>query len=93
MAKRKTPKTKNLRPEKITDAQLSKVQNVIKSINEGQMQLGMLETKKHALLHDIMQLQGMVNTIQQEFKKEYGDVDIDITNGKIEYNKNEQVNS
>ena len=34
MAKRKTPKTKNLRPEKITDAQLSKVQNVIKSIHE-----------------------------------------------------------
>ena len=33
MAKRKTPKIKNLRPEKISDSQLKKVQSIVNAIN------------------------------------------------------------
>ena len=93
MAKRKTPKVKDLRPEKITKEQLSKMQNVVRAINEGQQQLGMLESQKHALLHDVMQLQGVIGKIQQELKEEYGNVDINISDGAIKYLQDEQADS
>jgi hypothetical protein len=93
MAKRKTPKVKDLRPEKITKEQLSKMQNVVRAINEGQQQLGMLESQKHALLHDVMQLQGVIGKIQQELKEEYGNIDINISDGAIKYLQDEQADS
>ena len=93
MAKRKTPKVKDLRPEKITKEQLNKMQNVVRAINEGQQQLGMLESQKHALLHDVMQLQGVIGKIQQELKEEYGNIDINISDGAIKYLQDEQADS
>ena len=93
MAKRKTPKVKDLRPEKITKEQLSKMQNVVRAINEGQQQLGMLESQKHAMLHDVMQLQGVIGEIQQELKEEYGNIDINISDGAIKYLQDEQADS
>jgi len=93
MAKRKTPKVKDLRPNAISKNQLAKMQNVVKAINQGQSKIGMLESQKHELLHEVIQLQGMIGQIQKEIKEEYGDVDININDGSIKYNKNEQVNS
>jgi hypothetical protein len=40
-----------------------------------------------------MQLQGMVQNLQQKFKEEYGSVDVNIADGTIKYEENEQVNS
>ena len=93
MAKRKTPKVKDLQPEKITKEQLNKLQNVVRAINEGQQQVGMLESQKHALLHEVMQLQGMIGKIQQELREEYGNIDININDGTIKYVENEQADS
>ena len=93
MAKRKTPKVKDLRPNKISEEQLSKMQNVVRAINEGQQQLGVLELKKHSLLHDVMQLQGMISKIQQELKEEYGNIDVNINDGAIKYKEDEQADS
>lgn len=93
MAKRKTPKVKDLRPDKISEEQLSKMQNVVRAINEGQQQLGVLELKKHSLLHDVMQLQGMISKIQQELKEEYGNIDVNINDGAIKYKEDEQADS
>ena len=93
MAKRKTPKVKDLRPNKISEEQLGKMQNVVRAINEGQQQLGVLELKKHSLLHDVMQLQGMISKIQQELKEEYGNIDVNINDGAIKYKEDEQADS
>ena len=93
MAKRKTPKVKDLRPEKITKEQLSKMQNIVRAVNEGQQQLGILESQKHALLHDVMQLQGVIGKIQQELKEQYGNIDINISDGTIKYLQDEQADS
>ncbi len=93
MAKRKTPKVKDLGPKKISEDQLNKIQNLVKAMNEGQQQLGMIETKKHNLLHDIMQLQDMVSAFQKELQEEHGNVDININDGSITPREDEQVNS
>ena len=90
MAKRKTPKGEkivDLKPkaEKITDEQLQKVQGTVNTINRAQLDLGMLETRKHGMLHNIATIQDQLTILQGEFEKEYGTYDIDIQTGVINY--------
>jgi hypothetical protein len=90
MAKRKTKKAEkviNLAPksEKITDEQLKEVQDVVNEINRLQMELGMMETKKHAILHHIGASQETVGKIRTKFEEEYGTADVDIQTGTINY--------
>jgi ABC-type phosphate transport system auxiliary subunit len=90
MAKRKTPKAEkivDLKPkaEKITDEQLAKVQNTISGINNHQMELGRMETRKHQLLHNLLSIQDQLTLLQEEFQKEYNTFDINIETGDINY--------
>ena len=91
MAKTKTAKVKDLRPEKITDEQLEKIQGIINNLNKIQLDIGMLETRKHGMLHGIAGMQDELTLIQQELEKDYGTTDIDITNGTINYPENGQA--
>ena len=97
MAKTKTKKEKivDLKPkaEKITDEQLAKVQDIISNINRSQMEIGQMETKKHAMLHSISVLQEEIGKMRDEFEKDYGTADIDVQTGTINYPKeNGEVN-
>ena len=85
MAKRKTPKVKDLRPEKITDEQLKKVQNVVNNLNRSQLDIGQLETRKHELLHGVAGLRDELTLLQSELEKDYGTFDINIQDGMINY--------
>ena len=93
MAKRKTPKMTNLRPEKITDEQLTKMQSLVKAMNSTQNEIGTIETRKHNLLHQIFELQDLLAKLQEQFQEQYGTTDISIADGSINYNKDEQANS
>ena len=92
MTKTKKEKIVDLKPkaEKITEDQLKKVQETINNINRLQMELGMLETRKHAMLHSITGIQEKLALMQTEFEKEYGTSDINIQDGTINY-KDEQT--
>ena len=82
-----------VKPKKITDDQLKKVQEIINEINKSQMEIGQIETKKHAITHHITTLQEAVGEIRDEFEKEYGTADINIQDGTINYPKeNGEVN-
>ena len=90
MAKVKTPKKEKivdlkLKAEKITDEQLKKVQGIVNTINRAQLDLGMLETRKHQMLHGIMTVQDQLTIMQGEFEKDYGTYDVDIQTGAINY--------
>ena len=91
MAKTKTKKEKivDLKPkaEKITDEQLKEVQDAVNEINRAQMEIGMMETKKHAVLHHISVTQEGIGKIRDTFEKEYGTADVDIQTGVINYPK------
>ena len=83
----------DLKPEKITNEQLKEIQGVIDSINRAQLDMGILETKKHHLLHVIAGHQDTLSKKQTEFEKEYGTADINIQDGTINYPKeNGEVN-
>ena len=97
MAKRKTQKSEkivDLKPkaEKISEKQLTKVQDVINRINRGQLELGIMETRKHSILHSIDRVQDELTLLQEEFKKEYGTYDVNIQDGSINYPENGEVN-
>ena len=93
MAKRKTPKAKDLRPQNVKAEELKQLQELINLIRQGEMQLGNLETKKHGLLHQIIGVQEQIGLLQNKFEETYGKVDINITDGAISYPQDEQVNS
>ena len=92
MAKRKTKKVVDLIPTSITSEELKQLQELINLIRKGEMQLGNLETKKHGLLHQIVGVQEQIALLQKDFEKTYGNVDINITDGTINYIEDEQAN-
>ena len=81
------------KPEKITEDQLKQVQSLVNEINRSHIELGQIETKKHAILHNISAKQEGVGAMREMFEKEYGTADIDILTGEINYSKeNGEVN-
>ena len=95
MAKTKTKGTnakikelKGIKPEKITDEQLKKVQDTVNSINRAQLEIGSMELKKHEMMHNIAGLRDELTLLQGEFEKDYGTFDINIQDGKINYPEN-----
>ena len=82
---KKIKELKGIKPEKITDEQLTNVQSLVNNIIRFQLEIGIMETRKHQLLHTISTIQEQLTLIQSEFEKEYGTSDIDIQTGKIKY--------
>lgn len=74
------------KPEKITDDQLQKIQGLVKNLNAAQGDLGILETRKHEILHAVMNLQQQLKSLQDELQEQYGTIDINVANGEIKYN-------
>ena len=93
MAKRKTPKSEkivDLKPSKLTEEELNEIQQLIQSINKVQIDIGALETRKHNLLHQAVAIQSQMSGVQKKFEENYGNVDINITDGAITYKEDEQ---
>ena len=84
----KIKELKGIKPEKITDEQLKKVQDTVNSINRAQLEIGSVELKKHEMMHQIAGLRDELTLLQTEFDKEYGTFDINIQDGLINYPEN-----
>ena len=85
-------KKKAEKAKKITNDELNKVQSIINNINRAQLEIGTFESKKHNILHHITMLQEELSKMQVEFKKNYGTDDVNIQDGTINYDKDEQTN-
>ena len=70
--------------QKITSKQLEKLQGFVKAINNGQAQIGSLETQKHGLLHQVAQVQLDLQNFQKDLEDEYGKISINIQDGSYE---------
>jgi len=69
---------------KIKDEQLEKLQALVTGINQGQLELGRLETQKHILLHQVKEVQDELAKFQGELKEEYGDISVNVQDGTYE---------
>ena len=87
MAKRKTGKVQdlNIKAESITKEELEKLQEVVKRVDMMHMQIGRIEGQKHIALHQLQEANQAIGTQQQQLEKTYGNVDIDIRDGKLTY--------
>ena len=83
---------KGIKPEKITDEQLKKVQDTVNNLNRSQLEIGSIEIKKHEMMHQIAGLRDELMVLQAEFEKEYGTFYINIQDGAINYPENGEVN-
>ena len=90
---KKIKKLKGIKPEKITEEQLEKVQNTVNNINRAQLEIGSVELKKHEMMHQIAGLRDELTLLQTEFDKEYGTFDINIQDGTINYGDDVKANS
>ena len=92
MAKRKTPKVKDLRPTNISKEQLDGIQGLIKQMNSMQLEIGRIETRKHMINHEFTKILDSMREEQTALKPEYGEVNINIEDGTITYPEDVEVN-
>jgi len=74
---------------KIKDEQLAKLQGLVNQINQLQMELGQVESRKYDIIGSIPMLRKELNEFQNELEKEYGKVSINIQDGTIKEGENE----
>ena len=89
----KIKELKGIKPEKITDEQLEKVQGVVNEMNRTYIELGRLCASQHNFLHQLAGKQDELALLQGELKESYGTDDVDIQSGTINYPENGEVNS
>ena len=77
--------SKDEKPTKISNEHLNKMQEIINNLNRGQMEIGSIETRKHAVLHHVTSFQDELAKMQEELKKEYGTDNINIHTGEINH--------
>lgn len=67
---------------KITEEQLKSISKSQKELMTIVNQIGILETQKHGLLHQVADANKVVEDLKAELEKEYGAIDIDLTTGE-----------
>ena len=81
----KKEKVVDLKPEKVTEKQLERIQGTVDKINQTHMSVGQLEARKHQALHFIAGANDELSLLQNELNEEYGTNDINIQDGTINY--------
>ena len=81
----KKEKVVDIKPTSISEKQLKAIQELVSPINNMQMEVGRIESRKHMILHDVVELQEKLQEQQNALEKEYGKVNINIQNGEINY--------
>ena len=66
---------------KIKEEELKLIQEQQKKLNELVHNIGLLESQKHGLLHDIAEVNKEVENYKQVLEKEYGSVNINLEDG------------
>jgi len=89
MAKEKTVELKP-KAEKISAEHLKELQGVIGTINQIHLRIGKIEGQKHNLLHDLAVTNNKVAVLQETFNKEYGNDNINVMDGTINWEKDEK---
>ena len=67
---------------KITEEQLKKVVKTNKELEDTVLEIGILESKKHGLLHKVAEVNKVLEEQKVELEKEYGKISIDLKTGE-----------
>tara|TARA_R100000152_G_C6548277_1_gene23758 strand:+ start:7 stop:276 length:270 start_codon:yes stop_codon:yes gene_type:complete len=89
MAKEKTVELKP-KADKISKEHLEELQTIVNGITKIQYEIGKTEGMKHNQLHELGMLQKEVVRMQDVLKKEYGNFDVNISDGTINWKSDEK---
>ena len=89
---KKIKELKGIKPEKVNEEQLTKIQGIVDKINQTQMNIGQLEARKHQQLHFLAGTNDELGKLQTEMENDYGTNDINIQDGVINHKEDEQAN-
>jgi hypothetical protein len=92
MGKKKN-KVVDLKPEKISEEELTELRQVVSAINKLQFDIGTIEVQKHNALHALFEGNDRLNKMQSSFQEKYGSNDINIQDGTIKYKDDEPSDS
>tara|TARA_B100001250_G_scaffold387303_1_gene384546 strand:+ start:82 stop:354 length:273 start_codon:yes stop_codon:yes gene_type:complete len=90
MAKKEKEVDLKSRPEKISEEDLRAVQKMVNKINGIQFNIGKIEVQKHNMLHDLAVAQDNISVMQDSLQKTYGSYDVNLTDGSINWPKDEK---
>jgi hypothetical protein len=90
---KKKEKVVDLKPEKISEEELTELRNVVSAINKLQFDIGTMEVQKHNALHALFQGNDRLTEMQANFKEKYNTDDINIQDGTIKYKEDEPSDS
>lgn len=76
---------------KITEDQLTKIKNQQEKLNELIHNIGLLESQKHGLLHEIAKVNVDIEEYKKELEKEYGAININLEDGTYTKIEEEEV--
>ena len=76
--------------DKISDEHLKELQGIVNIVNNVQFNIGKIEGQKHNLLHELVLSQNKIMEMQGKLSKEYGSFDVNITDGTINWPKDEK---
>ena len=93
MGKKKKEKVVDLKPEKISEEELTELRNVVSAINKLQFDIGQLEAQKHGALHALVEGSSKLNDLRAVMDEKYGTSDVNIQNGTINYKNDEPSDS
>jgi len=79
----------NKQVEKISKEHLEDLQKTVNAINTIQFNIGKVEVQKHKALHELAVTQDKITLLQDTLVKEYGTYDVNLTDGTINYPKEE----
>ena len=91
--RKKKNKVVDLKPEKISEEELTQLRNVVSAINKLQFDIGTIEVQKHNALHALFEGNDKLNEMQSNFKEKYGTDDVNIQDGTIKYKDDEPSDS
>tara|TARA_R100000152_G_C6766251_1_gene191203 strand:- start:67 stop:396 length:330 start_codon:yes stop_codon:yes gene_type:complete len=74
-----------VKPEKINEEQLARLQSSIKTVDKLTTDVGTIEVRKYALMKAMEQVQRRIEQLRVELKEEYGTDNINIQDGTITY--------
>jgi uncharacterized protein related to proFAR isomerase len=75
---------------KITEKQLEKIVKQNTELEEVVMRVGVVESQKHALLHQIAEVNKVLEEYKSELEEEYGKISIDLKTGEYTEIKEEE---
>jgi vacuolar-type H+-ATPase subunit D/Vma8 len=76
---------------KIKEEQLTKIKDQQEKLNELIHNIGLLESQKHGLLHEIAKVNVDIEEYKQELEKEYGAININLEDGTYKEIEEEEV--